>query len=1303
MSSSIAIPMAPQSTLEVFCSTHQVPPRSVPKLVFAILLHQYFDLHEFTFTARHPDAHHEHTRDPTSKGQQMRYASELASTTSIRAAFHLGEAELQSNDDLAPLLVNDTTAAMRNGGPQANRLTAGFILANKAASPAAASTSSLASRHNGLGFAVYFDEVTWSGHVLHNVDLVSEFVAAGFVDTFAAALRCISSSPLDTLITGLDICGPHSRGSISKWNQYSISDSNKLLHEVVGRGFRHKPDATAILSWDGQLSYAELDKRSTSLSAHLMETYDVKPGKKVALCFEKSLWAVVSMLAVLKAGAAYCCLDPSHPHARHESIIQALGTPLILTSTSHQHRFDGHKILVPTVELVSQEREYQPTNVQPNDTCIVAFTSGSTGTPKGIVHTHNSLVTGILSNATPQCLDREGVSTFQWSNFTFDVSMVEIYAPLIFGGRICIPSDEERVNNVEETMNRMAVNWAYFTPSFARLFEQYSIPSLQTLLMGGEVVTPDDINAWYNRVKVIHSYGPAESATFFLYEFNEPCSKIVPIGPAPNTYSWIVYPNNPELLSPLGAIGEMLYEGPGLLKEYLGMPEKTKAVLIDAPSWRRSLDVPAPTSKLYRSGDLVRYLPDGTMMYIGRKDTMVKVRGQKLEVGEVESVMRKSLGGSSQVAVDLVDLHGAGPKLVAFLQCSEDRGLDGNTNGAGSGASASDGTMKLISQLRSCLMDTLPEYMVPRIFIPLSSLPTTPNGKLDRTKLKEHAQNLSTGELLKYSQSGPSGEVLTDIPQDDTIALEVSGILDKVLHRSESNGENALKGKNATLEDLGLDSLSLVSLARAVNAFYGLKIPIKTFRRANLNVRDIADIVRSQDKVVSQSEEDARAAEILQDIEELDKGLAGLYPDQHVSLKKSVHTGQNVVFLTGATGFLGSQILRQLLALPSVSKVIVLVRARDARTGLQRTVTAATTARWWSPRLADRIEVWLGDLSRPRLGVSADQWARLEGTCAEGSEAVTAIIHNGAVVNWSSIYERLRATNVLSTVQLLELALAGAGPLQHLTYVSGGEMHLTEGVVAKDPSRLSSADGYSQSKFASDVLVERCVSRAPADRRVNMVKPGIIIGTATEGISNTDDYIWRLVAGACEAGAFVDGEQDAVVCLAGADHVARHIINACLGSYTDGNSAPHAALRMMQGVPVRDFWRMVSEDAGITLQAMDFQDWLQIVNANVSRKGPSHLLWPVMEWVEQRKGRIGDARLATCKASSCIGHYLGPDLGPDKQAEVVKCMQGRETRDETFHALRKSVDYLSSLGFLQGGTVLDSAGQDVFRRSAVSG
>jgi len=142
---------------------------------------------------------------------------------------------------------------------------------------------------------------------------------------------------------------------------------------------------------------------------------------------------------------------------------------------------------------------------------------------------------------------------------------------------------------------------------------------------------------------------------------------------------------------------------------------------------------------------------------------------------------------------------------------------------------------------------------------------------------------------------------------------------------------------------------------------------------------------------------------------------------------------------------------------------------------------------------------------------------------------------------------------------------------------------------------------------------------------------------------------------------------------------------------------------MTEGIPVSDFWRAVSEGTGLMLRAMDPNDWLRVVNANVSRQGSSHPLWPVMEWVEQRKGRIGDARLAMCKASNCSGHCLDPGFGQGNDAHVVECRQDKETRDKTLQALRKSVEYLSNLRFLQGETVLNSVRQDVFRRSGVNG
>lgn len=358
----------------------------------------------------------------------------------------------------------------------------------------------------------------------------------------------------------------------------------------------------------------------------------------------------------------------------------------------------------------------------------------------------------------------------------------------------------------------------------------------------------------------------------------------------------------------------MLYKGPGLLKEYLGDFKKTKEVLIDVLSWRQNLDVSILSSKLYKSDDLVHFLPDDTMMYIGQKDMMVKVREQKLEVKEVESVIRKSLDGSNQVAVDLVELHNSGFRLIAFLKFSDNRDLNENTNDRDSSMlqsnSVSDGKISiLIVQIRFRFNKTLSGYIVSRIFMSLVTFSVNSNGKLDHKKLKEYIRNLSTSELFKYIESGSSEKVLTEISQDDTVVFEISGIFDNILRGPVSKEENPLKEKNAILENLDLDFLRTVSFARSVNNFYDLNIPVKTFRKINLNIRDLVEIVHSWNQIVSQSEDHVRIANILQDIEKLDKDLTEMQFFQYILSKMKLSTDKSMIFLIEATGFFGSQIL----------------------------------------------------------------------------------------------------------------------------------------------------------------------------------------------------------------------------------------------------------------------------------------------------------------------------------------------------------------------------------------------------------
>ena len=503
------------------------------------------------------------------------------------------------------------------------------------------------------------------------------------------------------------------------------------------------PESTAILSWDGTLTYRELEHLSSRLAYHLINKHNVGPHVTIPLCFEKSMWAVVAMLAVLKAGASYACMDPTYPSERRKRILKMLDADLMITTILHKELREHCTAIVLDASLLASihASEISPVvDVTPTSACIVAFTSGSTGYPKGFVQEHMSMCTGILSNAPAQGLDISSARVFQWAAYTFDVSITEIFAPLIYGGCVCIPSEEERLNNVEECIRRMEINWAYFTPSFARFFQRYSVPTLKTLLMGGEALIADDVKGWVSKARVLNAYGPAESANWWL-EPQTGESELVSIGrPTTNMLAWIVDPDDHDHLRPLGAIGELLLEGPGLFRGYLHNPEQNKKTLIKSPPWRK-IKPRGTLSRMYKTGDLVRYMPDGRMTYVGRKDTMVKLRGQRMELGEVETQLRRNLPESIQSTTDVIRPAGDAkdPVLVAFIHIPE---------------SQQDVTLPGLSvRLQSQLIKSLPGFMVPRIYVPVSSMPYNSSRKLDRGRLRQHASSLTLSQLLDINPS----------------------------------------------------------------------------------------------------------------------------------------------------------------------------------------------------------------------------------------------------------------------------------------------------------------------------------------------------------------------------------------------------------------------------------------------------------------------------------------------------------------------------------------------------------------------
>lgn len=622
-----------------------------------------------------------------------------------------------------------------------------------------------------------------------NNTMFSEFQAQSMGRTFRQVLCAVSNSrgaALTQPLAALELLSPEDHTLINSWNRTRPVTSQDCVPDLVDRICKKYPDKLAVISsHDGfSITYERLNKLSSRLACSLVTKYNLGRGAVIPLCFDKSPLAVVAMLAILKTGAAYCCLDPQHPRARHDFILQSVKASLVLVSPEHQGLFSS-PVLVVHFKLLQELDDYKDDNglnfdqKRPGDTCLVAFSSGSTGVPKGIMHTHETLTTGLVQNGPRHGLDQPGIRVFQWCAYTFDISLTEIWGTLICGGVICIPSEHERLNDVESAMNQMAVEWAFFTPSFARFFcrQRYRVETLKTLAVGGEALTQQDAHTFLQDLdleRVVQVFGPAEFITMFLKtvtgrdpypEDERRQSEHVPFVPS-NAHSWIVDPDNLERLAPIGAVGELLIEGPALFTGYLNDAQRTEAALVKPPQWRLSMDVGPPVLRIYRSGDLVRYLDNGEMRYVSRKDGVVKLRGQFVDLGEIESLLRASLGSviegidmsaemEAETAVLLathqsVSFIPAGDQaLVAFIRPNQKEEIKDRR----------DILHTTAKVLQSQLRKKVPEYMVPRLFYPIDAFQYNASGKLDRKALALSIQSLDPEKWLRLS--GPDS---TDVP-----------------------------------------------------------------------------------------------------------------------------------------------------------------------------------------------------------------------------------------------------------------------------------------------------------------------------------------------------------------------------------------------------------------------------------------------------------------------------------------------------------------------------------------------------------
>ncbi|KAK2032543.1 hypothetical protein LX32DRAFT_501522, partial [Colletotrichum zoysiae] len=529
---------------------------------------------------------------------------------------------------------------------------------------------------------------------------------------------------------------PRDMERLLEWNKEVPPALEECIHQIVQNQADLQPDAPAICSPDRNLTYRELDELAAKLASQLVDL-GVAAEVNVPLCLEKSPWAIVAELAVLKAGGVCVPLDPARPAVQNEAILRNVRPVIILASPQHEELFCNSSCNVLPIDDTLQ-RELQ--NAQPfrrrvatpGNNAFIIHTSGSTGVPKGVVLQHKALATSCRAHGEAFGLGPQS-RVVQFAAYTFDASIQDIFTTLQQGGCVCVISDHERMNNLSAGINRTQANFANLTSTVAALLRPDHVPTLKTIILAGEPVRPEVVALWGNRrdVRLLNSYGPSECS------INSSCSPPIEDaarasnigGPLANLF-WVVDPTDSDRLCPLGAVGELLIEGPILARGYLHDEAKTRSSFIYDPAWIRQYGLGAGR-RMFKTGDLVRYNDDrGSLTYIGRKDTQVKIRGQRVEMSEIQHQLHRLVPTAKTVAVELIH-HPSHPErhiLAAFvaLEDTADQDRENGDEAIANGARAlslTDSLRRRFSEVYGALGSVLPHYMVPSVYVPVNKMP----------------------------------------------------------------------------------------------------------------------------------------------------------------------------------------------------------------------------------------------------------------------------------------------------------------------------------------------------------------------------------------------------------------------------------------------------------------------------------------------------------------------------------------------------------------------------------------------------
>ncbi|OLL21931.1 L-2-aminoadipate reductase [Neolecta irregularis DAH-3] len=967
------------------------------------------------------------------------------------------------------------------------------------------------------------------------------------------------------------------------------------IQDIFASNAHKHPDRTCVvetpLTKDTPsriFSYRHINEASNIVAHHLINK-QIKTGDVVMVFAYRGVDLVIAVMGVLKAGATFSVIDPAYPPSRqciYLKVAQPAGLIVLLKAGNIQDTVrqyitdelnikaeilalyiqDDGKLIGQSDSFFSKEIKFASVHpgivVGPDSIPTLSFTSGSEGIPKGVKGRHFSLTFYFPWMSQEFGLSQNDKFTML-SGIAHDPIQRDIFTPLFLGAQLIIPTADDigTPGQLAKWMARSAATVTHLTPAMGQLLSaqcETQIPSLHHALFVGDILTKRDclrLQSFARNCSVVNMYGSTEtqrSVSFFLVPclssaptFLNSLKDVIPAGKGMKDVQLLVINRNePSQLCGIGELGEIYVRAGGLAEGYLQLPDVTKEKFVEnwfveKGFWKNEVFGKewedhwfGPRDRLYRTGDLGRYLPDGNVECSGRADDQVKIRGFRIELGEIDTFLSQHPFIRENITLVKRDKKNEQDILISYIVLelkSDLKGLvDGDINDL-----QGDGIIldlkkyeKLIKDVKEYLKNRLPSYAVPTVILPLHRFPLNPNGKIDKPSLPfPDSITLTSESSCTESNLTPTQQLIFNIwknllPHTRSISLQDDFF--------EIGGHSILATRLIfeIRKEFGINEISLHSIF--LNP---------TIKSLSLQIDNLGNSEKSR----NECQQDCIL--YAEDAQELVDGLDDSYAPVSITPKF-----QNVL-VTGSTGFLGVFILRDLVERKSgIGKIFAHVRAKNALDGITRLRNSCLAYGVWHADWPLRIEVVTGDLTQERLGVDVDTWRQLAG-------AVDIVIHNGALVHWVYPYSKLRATNVLGTIEAL--SFCSFGKPKTFIFVSSTSVLDTEyyvrlsdtvvdqgfpGISEDDDlsgSKTGLSTGYAQSKWVGEYLVREAGARGLTGC---IVRPGYITGDSKSGATNTDDFLMRLIKGCLQLGLAPDIHNS--INMVPVNHVAR-IVTAC--------------------------------------------------------------------------------------------------------------------------------------------------------------